>query len=70
LALRLRAASHKTALLSRSAYNSSEEKAHALADSIKTNGGTSLATKANNSDPEAIKAAVAQTVGRFGRIDI
>ena len=23
-----------------------------------------------NSDPEVVKAAVAQTVGRFGRIDI
>jgi 3-oxoacyl-[acyl-carrier protein] reductase len=51
-------------------YASSEEKAHALADGIKTNGGATVAIKADNSDPEAIKAAVAQTVGRFGRIDI
>ena len=29
-----------------------------------------MAIKANNSDPEAIKAAVAQTVDRVGRIDI
>jgi 3-oxoacyl-[acyl-carrier protein] reductase len=33
-------------------YNSSEEKTHALADGIKTNGGTRVAIKANNSDPE------------------
>jgi 3-oxoacyl-[acyl-carrier protein] reductase len=51
-------------------YASSEEKAHALADGIKTNGGATVAIKADNSDPEAIKVAVAQTVGRFGRIDI
>ena len=51
-------------------YASSDEKAHALADGIKTNGGVILAIKADSGDPAAIKAAVAQTAGRFGRIDI
>jgi 3-oxoacyl-[acyl-carrier protein] reductase len=51
-------------------YAASEEKAHALADGIKTNGGVTLAIKADSRDPEAVKAAVAQTVGRFGHIDI
>jgi 3-oxoacyl-[acyl-carrier protein] reductase len=50
-------------------YASSEEKAHALADGIQTDGGATMAIKADSSDPEAIKAAVAQTVGRLGRID-
>jgi 3-oxoacyl-[acyl-carrier protein] reductase len=51
-------------------YASSDEKAHALADGAKAQGGVALAIKADSSDPEAIKAAVAQTVDKFGRIDI
>src|SRR5262249_35492786 len=37
---------------------------------IKSNGGVTLAIKADSCDPDAIKSAVAQTAGRFGRIDI
>jgi len=51
-------------------YASSDEKAHALAEDIKTNGGVTLAINADGTDPQAIKAAVMQTAGRFGRIDI
>jgi 3-oxoacyl-[acyl-carrier protein] reductase len=51
-------------------YASSEQKARALADRIQTSGGVSLAINADSGDPEAVKAAVAQAAGRFGRIDI
>lgn len=51
-------------------YASSESKARALADAVEADGGVALAIKADSGDPEAIKAAVAQTAARFGRIDI
>jgi 3-oxoacyl-[acyl-carrier protein] reductase len=51
-------------------YLSSSEEARALADGIQTDNGVAAAIKADSADPEAVKAAVAQTAGTFGRIDI
>jgi 3-oxoacyl-[acyl-carrier protein] reductase len=51
-------------------YVASAEKAGALASEIETAGRTPLAIRADSADPVAVKAAVAQTVERFGRLDI
>ena len=51
-------------------YASSDSQARALADAVVVDGGVALAIKADSGDPEAIKAAVAQTAARFGRIDV
>ena len=51
-------------------YASSDKKAQELADDVRADGGMALPIKADSGDPEALKAAVAETVGRFGRIDI
>lgn len=51
-------------------YAASEDRAKALAAEIEKAGGTALPIKANSADADAVKAAVAQTVDRFGRIDI
>jgi 3-oxoacyl-[acyl-carrier protein] reductase len=51
-------------------FASSENKSRVLADDVKRNGGVALPIKADSGDPEALKAAVAQTAARFRRIDI
>jgi 3-oxoacyl-[acyl-carrier protein] reductase len=51
-------------------YAASGEKAAALVAEIEAGGKTSLAINADSADPAAVKAAVAQTVDRFGRLDI
>jgi 3-oxoacyl-[acyl-carrier protein] reductase len=51
-------------------YVSAPERAAETVEAIEAAGRTGLAIKADNADPAAIEAAVAQTVGRFGRLDI
>jgi 3-oxoacyl-[acyl-carrier protein] reductase len=51
-------------------YSASGEKAAALAAEIEANGSMALAINADSADPAAVKAAVAQTVDRFGHLDI
>jgi 3-oxoacyl-[acyl-carrier protein] reductase len=51
-------------------YAASGEKAAALAAVVEADGGTTLAIKADSADPDAVKAAVAKTVDRFGRLDV
>jgi 3-oxoacyl-[acyl-carrier protein] reductase len=51
-------------------YVASAEKATALASEIETAERTPLAIRADSTDPAAVKAAVTQTVERFGRLDI
>ena len=51
-------------------YVSSGEKARTLSKGVEARGGVAVAIKADSADPEAVKAAVAQTAERFGRIDI
>jgi 3-oxoacyl-[acyl-carrier protein] reductase len=51
-------------------YANSAQKAEELVNSIEAEGGKAIAIKADNANPEAVKAAIAQTVENFGRIDI
>jgi 3-oxoacyl-[acyl-carrier protein] reductase len=51
-------------------YANSPEKAAETARAAETRGGSVIAIKADSADPQAIKAAVARTVGRFDRLDI
>ena len=51
-------------------YTSSDKTSRELADDVRADGGMALPIKADSGDPEALNAAVAQTVRRFGRIDI
>jgi 3-oxoacyl-[acyl-carrier protein] reductase len=51
-------------------YAASGEKAAALAAVVEADGGTTLAINADSADPDAVKAAVAKTVDRFGRLDV
>ncbi len=51
-------------------YQSSKEKAEALAAEITSLGGKALAIAADSKDPIAVQAAVAQTVAHFGGISI
>ena len=51
-------------------YSASSEKAVALVGEIEASGGSVLTINADSADPQAVKAAVAQTVARFGRLDI
>ena len=51
-------------------YVSSEAKADALVADIEAEGGTAIAIKADSADADAVKAAVQQTVDRFGGLDI
>jgi 3-oxoacyl-[acyl-carrier protein] reductase len=51
-------------------YAASEDRAMALAAEIEKAGGTVLPIRADSADTDAVKAAVAKTVDRFGRIDI
>jgi 3-oxoacyl-[acyl-carrier protein] reductase len=51
-------------------YVNSAGKAEELVKEIEAEGGRALAIKADSADPEAVKAAIAQTVEKFGRVDI
>ena len=51
-------------------YANSPEKAAETAHSAKTQGGSVMTIKADSADSDAVRDAVAQTVARFGRLDI
>src|SRR5258705_5936753 len=51
-------------------YSASAAKADEVVRSIKAAGGKALAIKADAADTEAVRLAVAKTVGTFGGIDI
>jgi len=51
-------------------YFGSQDKAQELAQSIIAQGGQALALRADSSDVDAVKRAVAETARHFGRIDI
>jgi 3-oxoacyl-[acyl-carrier protein] reductase len=51
-------------------YVSAPEQAADTVAAIEATGRTGLAIKADSADPAAIKAAVAQTVDHFGKLDI
>jgi 3-oxoacyl-[acyl-carrier protein] reductase len=51
-------------------YVSAADKAQAVAKQIDADGGTVLVIQADNADPDAVTAAVEQTVKHLGRIDI
>jgi 3-oxoacyl-[acyl-carrier protein] reductase len=51
-------------------YAASPDQAEALRAKIEDRGGTALTVKADSADADQIKAAIDQTVARFGRLDI
>jgi len=51
-------------------YASSPEKADEVVRAIESAGGKALAIRANSTDAEAVKNAIAETVKNFGRLDI
>ncbi len=51
-------------------FVSAPERAAETVGAIETTGRTGLAIKADSADPDAIKAAVARTVDRFGKLDV
>ncbi|MGE8294827.1 MAG: SDR family NAD(P)-dependent oxidoreductase [Pseudomonas sp.] len=51
-------------------YNGSPQQAKETAAAIESTGGRVLAVQADAADPEAVRAAVAQTVEAFGGLDI
>ena len=51
-------------------YNTSPEKANEVVREIEAGGGKALAIKADGADAAAVKAAVAETVKHFGRLDV
>lgn len=51
-------------------YVSRPESAAATVDAIEAAGGRALAVRADSADAGAIRAAVAEVAGRFGRIDV
>jgi 3-oxoacyl-[acyl-carrier protein] reductase len=51
-------------------YSSSPEKAESLKATIETAGGRAISIKADSSDVEAVRKAVALTVETFGKLDI
>lgn len=51
-------------------YAASDDKAAALVGEIEAGGSEALAIKADSADPEAVQRAVAETVRRFGHLDI
>src|SRR3989449_9054803 len=51
-------------------YSASPAKADEVVRSIKAAGGKALAIKADAADTEAVRLAVAKTIGNFGGIDI
>jgi 3-oxoacyl-[acyl-carrier protein] reductase len=51
-------------------YAASSAAANELVADIAANGGTAVAIRADSAEPAEVQAAVAQTVQRFGRLDI
>jgi 3-oxoacyl-[acyl-carrier protein] reductase len=51
-------------------YSTSRESAEAVVRAIGDDGGSALAIQADAGDPDAVKAAVAETVRVFGRLDV
>ncbi|MFD1031005.1 3-oxoacyl-[acyl-carrier-protein] reductase [Metaplanococcus flavidus] len=51
-------------------YSGSQQKAEAVVEAIKENGGEAIAVKANVSDAEAVKAMVEEAMSTFGSVDI
>lgn len=51
-------------------YSGSQEKAEAVVEEIKADGGEAIAVKANVSDAEAVKALVDEAMQAFGSVDI
>ncbi|MHB1133919.1 MAG: SDR family NAD(P)-dependent oxidoreductase [Chloroflexota bacterium] len=51
-------------------YERSQEKAEALADELRQEGGRALAVQANVAAPEAAQRAVAEVAAAFGRVDL
>ncbi|HEX9233552.1 MAG TPA: SDR family NAD(P)-dependent oxidoreductase, partial [Candidatus Acidoferrum sp.] len=51
-------------------YSASPGKANEVVRSIEAAGGKALAIKADAADTEAVRLAVAKTIGTFGAIDI
>jgi acetoacetyl-CoA reductase/3-oxoacyl-[acyl-carrier protein] reductase len=51
-------------------YNSSDEKAKAVADEIAKSGGSCVLAKANLADPKEARAMVKQVAEQFGHLDI
>src|SRR5213594_2237387 len=51
-------------------YSASPDKADEVVRSIEAAGGKALAIKADAADTEAVRLAVAKTIGTFGGIDI
>ena len=51
-------------------YSASEDKALALVDEVKTQGGIVLAIKADSADPQVLQQAIAHVAEKFRRIDI
>ena len=51
-------------------YPTEEDSADQTAEEIRRSGGNAIAIKADNSNAEEVRAAVARTIERFGRLDI
>jgi len=51
-------------------FSSGQQKADEVVRAIKENGGRAVAIKADNNDAAAVKRAVSETVGAFGRLDV
>ena len=51
-------------------YVASAQKASALVDAIEVDAGEALAIQADSADAQAVESAVAQTLERFGHLDI
>src|SRR5262245_29305061 len=51
-------------------YASSPQKASEVVSAIEADGGRALAIRADSTDVEAVKNAIAETVKTFGRLDI
>jgi 3-oxoacyl-[acyl-carrier protein] reductase len=51
-------------------YSATGERAAAVVAAIEAEGGKALAIRADSGDVEAVKAAVAETVKAFGRLDV
>jgi NAD(P)-dependent dehydrogenase (short-subunit alcohol dehydrogenase family) len=51
-------------------YREAEDPANDLEQEIVGSGGAAWAVKADSADPEALRAAIADTVGRFGGLEV
>jgi 3-oxoacyl-[acyl-carrier protein] reductase len=51
-------------------YNNAQQQADEVVRAIEAEGGRALAIRADSGDGEAVKSAVAETVGTFGRLDV